>query len=291
MKADQLSLTAAFLAVKFYGLTRNKKFRSLFDDSVIHFYDQLVQTLPSPLRFYHFWLKFKWIRKLYIWSEELLLPGDLLHVVARKYLIQQMTQQLLNEGYEQLIILGAGFDHLGYYFANKGLRCYEFDAPKMASRKRQFLKQQYPNRPHHQIIDAHLPGDRVKSQFAQQNIDPHKKTIIVAEGFWDYLSPETVSSSFGQACSYFSHKPALISTHFSLDELPKHHRWVFKNSVQMVGEKLLLNTSLSDFKKMLKSEGYTISQLFDSQEIKEKIDPNSDIGLAMLKGFYILVAK
>lgn len=292
MKADQLSLTAAFLAVKFYGLNRIKKFSSLFDDSVIRFYDQLVQTLPSPIRYYHFWLKFGWVRKLCIWSEELLLPGDLLHVVARKWLIQKMTQQLRDEGYKQLIVLGAGFDHLAFYFADQGLASFEFDAPHMAKRKRRFLKDWYPNRTHPVIIPAHLPADKISSLFSEHpDLDPHKKTIIVAEGFWDYLPPKTVSLSIRQACSYFSHKPALISTHFSLDELPKFHRWVFENSVQMVGEKLQFSTSVNGFEQLLNEGGFDIRQLFDSQEISEKLNHCFNTDLAMLQGFYILLAK
>lgn len=84
MKANQLSKTAAFVAIKFYGLTRIEKFRSLFDDSVVNFYDRIVQTLPGPLSYYHSWLKYSGIRKLFIGAEELLLPGDLLHIIARK---------------------------------------------------------------------------------------------------------------------------------------------------------------------------------------------------------------
>lgn len=292
MKADQLSLTAAFLAVKFYGLTKTKKFRSLFDDSVVRFYDQLVQTLPPPVRYYHFWLKFSWVRRFYIWSEELLLPGDLLHVIARKYFIQKMTQQLKDEGYEQLVVLGAGFDHLAFYFSDKGLNCFEFDAPHMASRKRRFLRDYYADQNHPEIAAIHLPNDDVAEEFLKYpDLDPHKKTIVVAEGLWDYLKPEIVSSTIRQACSYFSHKPVLISTHFSLDELPKFHRWVFKKSVQMAGEKLQFNTSVNGFKQLLKDEGFNISQLFDRQEINEELNRQFSTHLVMLKGFYILLVK
>lgn len=208
MKPDQLSQTAAFIAVKFYGLTQMDHFRSLFDDSVIRFYNKLVKNLPAPIRYYHFWLQFSWIRKLYIWSEEILLPGDLLHIIARKWYIQQIVNQLVNDNYEQLIVLGAGFDHLAYRFTQKGLSCFEFDSPYMAERKRQFLKRHYPNSRHPQIIASHFPAHNIKTQLAEQShLDPHKKTIIVAEGFFDYLTTDTVSASLGQLQDFFFTAP------------------------------------------------------------------------------------
>lgn len=292
MKADQLSQTAAFVAVKFYGMTRMKEFRSLFDDSITSFYDRLVQTLPAPIRYYHYWLKFRGVRKLYIWSEELMLPGDLLHVIARKWQIQQMVDDLVDSGYEQLIVLGAGFDHLGYYYSQKGLPCFEFDAPYMAKLKRSFLTEQYSGQTHPKIINLHLPGDQIGNLLAtQQDIDPQKKTIVVAEGFFDYLDANTVSDSLQQLNAYFARTPALISTHFALEELSPFHRWVFKRSVQMVGESLQFNASMDEFSQLLESEGFRMHQLIDSQEIKGNLSPQIQTKLDILDGFYVLQAR
>lgn len=292
MKADQLSQTAAFVAVKFYGMTRMKEFRSLFDDSITSFYDRLVQTLPAPIRYYHYWLQFKGVRKLYIWSEELMLPGDLLHVIARKWHIQQMVGDHVDTGYEQIIVLGAGFDHLGYYYTQKGVPCFEFDAPYMANLKRSFLTEQYSGQTHPKIINLHLPGDQIGNLLAtQQDIDPQKKTIVVAEGFFDYLDANTVSDSLHQLNAYFSQTPALISTHFALEELSAFHRRVFKSSVQMVGESLQFNASMDEFSRLLESEGFTMHQLTDSQEIRDSLSHLIKIKLEILDGFYVLQAR
>ncbi|HET6527509.1 MAG TPA: class I SAM-dependent methyltransferase, partial [Balneolaceae bacterium] len=252
MKANQLSKTAAFIAIKFYGLTRIESYSALFDGSVIGFYDKLVQFLPSPLCRYHKWLKFKWIRKFYIASEELLLPGDLMHVLARKWYIRRMAEDLVDQGYEQLIVLGAGFDHLSHHYAQQGLRCFEFDAPYMAGLKRDFLKEAYPHSHHPSIIDSHFPADSFSEILQQQpGLDPAKKTIIVAEGFFDYLPSHTVNSLFITIKEYFSHNAAIISTHFALNELPRFHRWVFKTSVNLVDEKLQFNSSMYEFEQLL----------------------------------------
>lgn len=289
MKSDQLSKTAAFVAIKFYGLTRDNRFRSLFDDSVITFYDQLVQALPKPFSYYRYWLQFKWVRKFYSWSEELLLPGDLLHIIARKWYMQRMTKQLVDEGYEQIIIPGAGFDHLGYYFSLGGLPCFEIEKPQVGQLKQYFLQEYYPNQPH-----PHIIMNRSETQTLlpfSNHIDPNKKTVIVAEGFFDYLKPRTVEKILFQIRSNFSHSPALISTHFSLDELPIFYRFVYKKSIRIVGEQFQFDTPVEAFKQMLKEQRFKISQFFDTHEISTEIHEQIDTPLPLLKGFYIVSAK
>ncbi|MGD8426721.1 MAG: class I SAM-dependent methyltransferase [Balneolaceae bacterium] len=290
MKSNQLSQTAAFVAIKFYGLTQIHSYRSIFDHSVIVFYEKLIKSLPLPFRFYHFWLRFHWVRAFYVWAEEKLLPGDLLHVVGRKLYIQRLTEELLSKGYEQLIVLGAGFDHLAFYYSRQGVPCFEFDAPYMSELKRQFLKEQYPLETHPTIIEAHIPNDHLE-RLLQKHIDPHKKTIIVAEGFFDYLDSETVTKLLIQLRNFFSHNPALITTHFALNELSFFYRKVFQSSVTMVGEKLQFHTSMNDFKKLLEKQGFRISQLFDSKDIRADIAKKLSTSLPILKGFYIFMAN
>jgi len=289
MKSDQISQTAAFVAIKFYGLTKIDSYRSIFNNSIIHFYENLVKSLPAPFKFYHFWLKFSWIRYLYIWGEELLLPGDLLHVVARKWYIQKIAQQFVEKGYTQLVVLGAGFDHLAFHYCQQGLSCFEFDTPYMSVLKRRFFIDNYPDQPHPRIIQTYLPEDDIGIMF-DRHLDPDKKTLIVAEGFFDYLEPETVADSLNELNNFFSHKPALISTHFALDELPLFHQKVFEISVRLVGEKLQFHTSMDDLNTMLSEHGFQISQLYDAEDIRIDLSDKLSTTLPVLGGFYVFSA-
>ena len=288
MDNDQLSQTAAFVAIKFYGLTRSDLFQSLFDESIINFYDRLVQSLPAPLCYYHYWLKFGWVRRLYIWSEELLLPGDLLHVIARKWYLKGLIDQLVDQGYKQMIVLGGGFDHTATVYTAQGLRCVELDTPYMTRLKKQFLAERYPNAPHPEFISCLLPGNRLDTHFSDQPaVDPDQKTIIIAEGFFDYLTADTVTASLDQLFGYFSHNPAILGTHFALDELPYFHRWIFTNSVRMVGENLEFHTTMEDFKEMIASYKEINCQVYDSHQINNEINQHINTKLPLLKGFYL----
>ena len=292
MKANQISQTAAFVAIKFYGLTRMQKFRRLFDEDTITFYEKLVQSLPAPLKYYHYWLQFPWVRKIYTWSEELMLPGDLLHVVARKYIIQQLTDELINDGYKQIVVLGSGFDHLAYRYAQRNVSAIEIDTPHMAELKKDFFEQCYADRSHPEILTLHLPSDSFDTVLAQSTtIDLDKKTIIIAEGFFDYLTPKTVSSLLAQISKQFTNNVALISTHFSLDELPAFRRWVFKSSVSLVGEQLKFDASVNNFMDLVTDHGFTAEKIYNTHDIKHKMQQQTATDLPLLTGFYILRAR
>lgn len=271
-------------------MTRFPKYRALFDRPTLQYYDQLVKFFPAPLKWYRYGLRFKWIRSLFVCGEEQLLPGDLLHVLARKYYMPQKVNHLLEEGYEQIIIPGAGFDPMGLFLSKKGVSCIEIDTPATALHKKRFLQTCYPSSPHPAIIPAQLDKQPFQHHLShQQQIDPHKKTLVVAEGFFDYLPYHRVSSIFITLKSYFSHKTTILSTHFSLNELSPFHQWVYTNSVNLVGESLRFGTSINRFISLAKEQGFGVRQLVDRQEIIEDLKKQTKIDLPLLKGFYILL--
>lgn len=290
MNADQLSQSAAFIAIKFYGLSQDRQFRSLFDDEVVHFYESIVQALPRPLCYYHYWLQFDWVRTLYIQSEELLLPGDLMHIIARKWYISKILNVLLDQGYEQLLVLGGGFDHVAFRCTQHGIPSLELDSPRMARLKKNFFEETYPNRLHPNITAAQLPQQNLSDILKnQQSIEPHIKTAIISEGFFDYLSPDNVTSTLSALQDYFT-DPALLSTHFALNELSFPYRMVFRSSLSMVGEQLQFNASVKDFRSCLSDCGFIVDSCYNSEKITEQFISPLDTNLGILKGFYILSA-
>lgn len=290
MKPDQLSQTAAFIAIKFYGLTNMEPYRSLFHEATVEFYDRLVTELPSPLNRYHRLLKSPWLRKFFIFSEELLLPGDLMHILMRKRYIGNMVERLVKEGYEQLVVLGSGFDHLAVKHSRQGILSFEIDAPGMADLKGDFIgKYNYCNTGL-QVIPAYFSRDTLGTILARHiDIDANKKTIIVAEGFFDYLTPRQSETLLKDLATYFNRNISLISTVFSLTELSLLRSWVFQLGVWMVGEKLKLHQTYSEFSKMLGDYNFEVVQHIDTEDMQIEL-AKKNIALPILPGFHLVQA-
>lgn len=292
MKPDQLSNTAAFIPIKFYGLTLSEPYRSLFDEEIILFYDRLVEELPSPLNRYHYWLQKKWVRKIAFFSDEALLPGDLMHILMRKFYLNKMMEELTDIGYEQLIVLGSGFDHLAVRYSSAGLKCFEIDAPKMTYLKQELIKKFNYDSENLAVIAASLSKDSLQTILSnEKDMDLRLKTVIIAEGFFDYITPPDTKRILKDIVEYFENDVMLLSTVFALDELSLFRKFVFKTGVRMAGEQLQLHCSFSDFSSLLKKSGFDITKKVSADMMKQNILFQADINLPVLSGFYLLKAE
>lgn len=291
MEKDQLSKTAAFVAIKFYGLTRWEHYRSFFELSTVEFYDRLVQSLPGKLHLYHNLLRSEWLRSFFFWGEEVLLPGDLMHILARKWYLEQMIEEEISKGVKQVIVLGAGFDHLAWRYSQKNIRSIEIDTPGMADLKRDFYKINYPASKKPAVIDAFFPETKISDVLQHSSIDPELKTVIVAEGFFDYLEKVTVSQILNDIHSCFGKDTSLITTHFALDELSWFNAFIFKNSIRMVGENLKLNLDICSFQSLLKEQNFFIKYLYSDKTFEGQLQKKLQTTRVVMNGFYILGAQ
>jgi O-methyltransferase involved in polyketide biosynthesis len=292
MQPNQLSNTAAFIAVKFYGLTREEPYRSLFDEEAILFYERLVKNMPAPLRYYHCGLKSETLSKFFIFWEELLLPGDLMHIILRKYYLTNWVKELGEQGYRQMLVLGAGFDHLGALNASKDMRCVELDMPKMISLKKDFIIKHGYEHPNLLLKEAFFTRDTLLEILqAQSTLNPNRKTMVVAEGFFDYFNQTTSSEILTDAAAFFSDDVTLLSTLFSLQELSGFRSSVYKNSIKLAGEKLKLHLDKSGYIKLLKQHRFSIERSLSFDEMKQEVLKPRGISLPVLPGFYLVRAN
>lgn len=289
MKSSRLSKTAAYIAIKFYGITLAEPFRSLFDEDTLLFYDRLVAGLPFPLNKYHSYLKNKWIRKCAITLDELFLPGDLMHILLRKYHIQIMIEKSITSRDEQLIILGAGFDHLGKTYAERGLQCFELDVPRMAHIKQTFLSNHRYHNKNLTVYPINFSGDSLSDELVNiPQLNPETGTIVVAEGFFDYLTPEEFKNTVDALTNFFSGKVTLISTVFSLDELTPFRSFIFKSAVLAVGEQLKLHYGVREFIDLFKQNDFHIISRLSGELMKSQTLAVQDIQMPVLSGFYLI---
>jgi O-methyltransferase involved in polyketide biosynthesis len=291
---NKLSYTASYIAVKFYGLTLNPKIASKFDRSVLKFYQEVVAFLPKHLSWNQRSLTSQVWRDFFVWWEELLLPGDLMHIVCRKYYIQKMIERDLSKnGYEQLVILGSGFDHNGRFFSSKKIPCFEIDTHFMMDQKKKLLtKNSYDSENLH-LCPIDPSNSDIKAVLEQNaHFDLNKKTLIVAEGFFDYLSLES-NQEILQSLRNLGNHFKLISTFFDLSELNFFNRFMFTSGVAMVGETLKLPLNRTEFIRLLADHDIKTKNQLSYLDMKEELVENMElsIDLPVLKGFYILESE
>lgn len=286
--ANKLSLTASYIAVKFYGLTLNPKIASYFTPFTISFYEKLVSYLPAKLSWNQTAFRVRFWRNFFVWWEELLLPGDLMHIVSRKYYVEHAVRKAINEGCEQLVVLGSGFDHNGALFATENIPSFEIDTPSMIEHKRKMLTQNGFNSEYLNLCSIDPANQNIKEVLLETGkFDPSRKTVFLAEGFFDYLSIEStrvILENITDLCSDLK----LISTFFDLSELNFFHRFMFTSGVAMVGETLKLPLNRKEYISLLNEYDLKVENETNYSKIELELISKMDIDLPVLKGFYIM---
>lgn len=130
-------------------------------------------------------------RALLLAGELLVLPGIIAHYLARKSWLEARASAALSAGFEQVVVLGAGFDTLAcrLHSAHPTVRFFELDHPATQQPKADALK----------VASnlVFLPADLARVLpssilLAAPRFDSRRRTFIVAEGLLMYFAETRV---------------------------------------------------------------------------------------------------
>jgi len=121
-------------------------------------------------------------------------PGRNNSIVARVRFFDDFVKKSIDEGIEQLVILGAGYDSRAYRIEGlKKIKTFEVDHPATQNIKMEKIRMIFGSLPDHVV---YVPSDLETENFGQKLInmgyDRHIKTLFLMEGLLMYLQPEVV---------------------------------------------------------------------------------------------------
>ena len=129
-----------------------------------------------------------------------MLPGQFVAMAHRKAFFEDQVRDGLGAGAGRILILGAGYDTLGWRLAPEfpDMDFYEMDHPGTSALKSKGIKEMGPRENLH-LLAGDL-GERKLVDVIRSNPQwgQGAKTIVIAEGLVMYLSPDAVRDLFGQ---------------------------------------------------------------------------------------------
>lgn len=129
--------------------------------------------------------------------ERISIPGIRLHYALRKKYLDEIVRTAVAEGFEQVVVLGAGFDTLAVRLAREfpAVQFLEVDHPATQDAKTAALRDERVTR-NVQFVPLELTGAHWAKVLRAAIEQPTRRTLFVAEGLLMYLSEAEVNRLF-----------------------------------------------------------------------------------------------
>ena len=121
------------------------------------------------------------------------------YVIARTKYIDNVFLRSKKNGFEQVVIFGAGFDSRAIRLldTNSKIRVFEIDTYHTLDAKSKQFKKRNISKPDTNIfIPLDFDKEKIKPKLYGNQFDTNKKTLSILEGVTMYLSPPAVAETF-----------------------------------------------------------------------------------------------
>lgn len=177
MRKNQSSLTAAGIAIA----------RAVESEKPV---DERICYDPYARQFVPAWMVRLMVFFIKSGYAELRGPGVNGFLVARERYIDEVLQQFVGEGLQQLVILGAGYDSRGYRFDLAGrVKVFEVDHPVTQAEKLKRARRIFAKLPEHIVfVPVDFNTQTLSNCLVSAGYDPHLVTLFIWQGVTMYLT-------------------------------------------------------------------------------------------------------
>lgn len=198
------------------------------------------------------------------------------YVIARTKLIDRIFKESIENGINQILIFGAGFDSRSIRFnkINIKTKIYELDSSHTQTAKiKQFIKRgiSLPDNTIYIPIDFNV--DSISDKLLQNGFSPNKKTLFLMEGLIMYLNIEAVDELFKLIYDLASPESRVIFDYIYASVLRKENIYYGEKSiyekVNSVQESWLFGIEKGEIESFLKKYNFNLIQNLTSDDLEK----------------------
>ncbi|MCG6963182.1 MAG: SAM-dependent methyltransferase [Acidobacteria bacterium] len=197
-----------------------------------------------------------------------MMPGQYEAFAHRKAFCERQVRESIGSGATQVLVLGAGYDTLGWRLASEypGVQFFEIDQPATISRKAKGIEKLGPRGNLH-LIQEDLGNRRlVDVLVAVASWNGSVPSVVVAEGLTQYLEPAAVQDLFVQCGVVTGVGSRVVFTYVGAgdDGRPDVGRWtgLVMWLLRAGGEPWLWSISPEELPQFLEQAGWTYAPRF-----------------------------
>lgn len=198
------------------------------------------------------------------------------YVIARTKIIDAEFKQAMEQGFEQILIFGAGFDSRGIRLGSntKNVRVFELEAPLTQSAKIERYHRKKIAIPDNLVfVPIDFARESLRERLLQKGYKKGRPTLFILEGLIMYLQPESVDSTF-RVIEEFSGAGSRIvfdyiySSIVRRENLYEGEREIYK-SVAGSGEGFRFGIEKGYTDKFLSRYGFKAKKILDDASLEE----------------------
>jgi methyltransferase (TIGR00027 family) len=256
MQEKTPSITAGMVAAHRAIETRKPADRRICFDP---FAEQFISPRMTPIG--ESWLP-GWLA---LWIYERILPGFHTYFGVRTRHLDEQLRACIENGIEQLVLLGAGYDSRAYRFQDlkTHVRVFEVDHPATQRVKLAVVDRVFGGRPPHvRYVEIEFDRQTLEERLTDAGYEGMLKTLFIWEGVSYYLTAEAVDQTLAFVAQHSRPGSSILFDYTSPDvvagrtHLREGHAW--RSAVQRIGEPLLFGIEEASIETYLRQRGYRI---------------------------------
>lgn len=296
MKADTPSETALRIAGTHVTAARDPVFRQFLaapDDPHPEWFARAHSARAR--RFLVLW---KWgpTRRLLDRLSNAVLPGGILHILLRKRAVEEIVRTALKEGFEQVVIFGAGLDALAVRLHPDfpQVRFIEIDHPATQAVKRRALEAHHALPAQVTLLPVDFTRESVEEKLrAEPTFRADARSLFVAEGLLMYLGQEEVDALF--ACVRRNSAPgsrflfSMVDAAVAADPNSSTARSI--RILERMGEPVRSTIERKRLDGFLRKHGFRSRSVTDHRALRATYLAPAGLDLPLMEGELILLAE
>ena len=222
--------------------------------------------------------------KFYLFREifhNIVLPSGMYeYIIARTKYIDRVFQKAIVESFDQIVLLGAGFDSRALRFLNKSkTKVFELDSQKTQETKLRRLRRKNINsHPNIYYIPVDFNQEYMSKKLIVGGFSMNKKTLFILEGLTMYLDNESINRIFTLIDSFSGAGSEIIFDYIYQSVLWKENTYYgedeMHNMTARTHEPWTFGLEKEDVEQFLKKYHFNLLENNDARDLENSFFSN-----------------
>ena len=211
---------------------------------------------------------------------DLQMPDVHAFVVLRVRYVDDIVRAALEDGIDQIVLLGSGFDTTSVRCGDARVTVFEIDAPTTLTAKRDLdATNPRPQKAAEVVwVPCDFEYDRLSTLLLESGYDRTRPSVVVWMGVTMFLTHETISSTLADLSGLCAPQSRLIFDYVDPDVITGESRWPgarrVARAVTRRGEPYRTGLTSADAEQLIAGVGFTADQHLRTPALEQRYAPS-----------------